>query len=89
MVLTDQPRKYLEDVKWIEHFGIPETHQTVDYGKLISLHVWYQTGMEVEYGITAPDWAAIPLDAGTQEVMRGGISVLFERGDLLSRHVSV
>ena len=39
------------------------------------------------YGMTAPDWAATPLDAGTQEVIRGGMIVLFERGDLLSRHV--
>ncbi len=88
VILTEQPRSYLDDLKWIERFGIPERHQTEEYGKLVSLHVWYQNGVEVEYGITTPDWAAMPLDAGTQEVMRGGIQVLFERGRLLSRHTN-
>jgi predicted nucleotidyltransferase len=88
VILTDQPEKYLEDILWIEQFGRVEKHQIEDYGKLASLRVWYQNGVEVEYGITTPDWAAIPLDAGTQEVMRGGIKVLFERGSLLSRHAN-
>jgi hypothetical protein len=49
----------------------------------------YQNGVEVEYGITTPDWAAIPLDAGTREVISGGMIVLFERGILLSRHAKI
>ena len=89
VLLTDQPQKYLEDFKWIERFGNVEKYQTEDYGKLISIRVWYQNGVEVEYGITTPDWAATPLDAGTQEVIRGGTIVLFERGNLLSQHMSL
>jgi predicted nucleotidyltransferase len=87
VILTDRPQEYLENVEWLERFGAIEQHQTEDYGKLTSLRVWYQNGVEVEYGITTPDWAATPLDAGTQEVMRGGRIVLFERGNLLSRHM--
>ena len=86
VLLTDTPRKYLDDIKWIERFGMVEKHQTEDYGKLISLRVWYQNGPEVEYGITTPDWAATPLDAGTRRVISDGMIVLFERGILLSRH---
>ena len=52
VILTDQPRQYLDDVLWIERFGSVEKHQTEDYGKLISLRVWYQNGREVEYGVT-------------------------------------
>lgn len=88
VLLTNEPQRYREDLKWIERFGTVKKHQTEDYGKLTSIRVWYQNGIEVEYGITAPDWAAIPLDAGTQEVLRGGMMVLFERGDLLSQHVN-
>jgi predicted nucleotidyltransferase len=87
VLLTDRPQQYLEDLKWIERFGSLEKFQTEDYGKLISIRVWYQNGYEVEYGITTPDWAATPLDAGTREVFRGGMKVLFERGSLLSQHV--
>jgi hypothetical protein len=36
----------------IERFGAIAKHQTEDYGKLISVRVWYQNGQEVEYGIT-------------------------------------
>ncbi|SRR6266540_373953 len=88
VILTDQPQKYLEDITWLEQFGLIEKYQSEDYGKLISLRVWYAGGHEVEYGITRPDWAAIPLDPGTQEVINDGMVVLFERGDLLSRHIS-
>jgi predicted nucleotidyltransferase len=52
ILLTDQPQKYLEDLKWVERFGLLEKHQTEDYGRLISIQVWYQNRMEVEYGIT-------------------------------------
>lgn len=52
VILTDQPKKYLDDLKWTERFGNVEKHQTEDYGKLISRRVWYRNGVEVEYGIT-------------------------------------
>ncbi len=89
VLLTDRPQQYLEDIKWIERFGVMKKHQTEDYGKLTSIRVWYQNGVEVEYGITTPDWAAIPLDAGTQQVLRGGMRVLFERENLLSQHAKI
>lgn len=87
VILTDQFPKYVEEVSWMELFGPIERYQTEDYGVLTSLRVWYQNGVEVEYGFTTPDWAALPPDAGTQAVIRGGMIVLFERGNLLSRHI--
>jgi predicted nucleotidyltransferase len=86
VLLSDGPPKYLEDLNWIECFGAMEKYQTEDYVKLISIRVWYRNEVEVEYGITTPDWAATPLDAGTQRVLRDGMIVLFERGNLLSQH---
>lgn len=52
IVETEHPSNYLENTLWIERFGLVQKHQTEDYGKLTSLRVWYQNGMEVEYGIT-------------------------------------
>ena len=52
VILTDQPRKYLDDFEWIKRFGSIDKQQTEDYGKLMSLRVWHQSGVEVEYGIT-------------------------------------
>src|SRR5215208_664267 len=55
VILTSQPENYLEDLIWMEHFGQVEKYQTEDYGKLTSVRVWYQNGMEVEYGFTTKD----------------------------------
>ncbi len=86
VLLTNKSQRYLEELIWIERFGTVKKYQTEDYGKLTSIRVWYQNGVEVEYCITTPDWAATPLDAGTREVLRGGMRVLFERENLLSQH---
>jgi predicted nucleotidyltransferase len=87
VLLTHQPGKYLDDPGWLRQFGSVENQQTEDYGMVTSLRVWYAGGCEVEYGITTPAWAALPLDAGTQQVIQDGMRVLFERDALLSRHV--
>ena len=50
-------------------------------GRCLPKNVWLFV-----YGMTTPDWAPTPLDAGTQEVIQGGMIVLFERGNLLSQH---
>ena len=89
VILTDLPQKYLAEVQWPKRFGTVEKRQDEDYGKLTSLRIWYQDGREVEYGITTPDWAAIPLDEGTRRVIVGGMIVLFERDNVLSRHIEV
>ena len=86
VLLTKKVECYLENVIWLERFGVVENYQIEDYGKLISIRVWYQNGVEVEYGITTPDWAATPLEAGTQKVIQDGMIVLFERENLLSQH---
>jgi hypothetical protein len=72
----------------VQRFGTVEKQQIEDYGNLTSLRVWYREGLEIEYGLTDERWAAIPLDEGTRRVMAGGIRVLFERGDMLSRHLA-
>jgi len=87
-LLTEQPQKYFQNTDWSERFGTVEKYQTEDYGKLISLRVWYRDGYEVEYGFTTPDWIATPLDSGTQDVIANGMIVLFERTALLSLHTS-
>jgi predicted nucleotidyltransferase len=89
VILTELPQKYLAEVQWPKRFGIVEKRESEDYGRLISLRIWYQDGREVEFGITMPDWAATPLDEGSRVVISGGMTVLFERGDLLSRHIEV
>ncbi len=87
VLFTEQPAKYLTDITWVEGFGQIEKHQSEDYGKVTSLRIWYLDGPEVEFGITTPDWAVMPLDAGTKQVIEDGMVVLFERSALLSPHI--
>lgn len=84
VVIARQPERYLHDTAWTHHFGTVRRQQVEHYGQITSLRVWYSDGREVEYGFTDERWAALPLDAGTRQVIAGGLRVLFERGPLLS-----
>jgi predicted nucleotidyltransferase len=88
VMLVDHPDKYLKNIEWLKQFGPIERQQVEYYGLVTSLRVWYAGRHEVEYGITTPDWAAVPLDQGTQQVINDGMKVLFERETLLSVHLA-
>jgi predicted nucleotidyltransferase len=89
VVISSKADHYLQDRSWIHLFGKVQRQQAEDYGKLISLRAWYEDGPEVELGITDESWAAMPLDEGTRQVISEEMVVLFERGDILSRHKSI
>jgi uncharacterized protein len=82
VLIVDSPRDYIEQPGWLETFGVLERWQVEDYGMLTSLRAWYTGGLEVEWGITSPGWAALPLDAGTSQVLENGCQVLLDRGGL-------
>jgi predicted nucleotidyltransferase len=86
VIITDDPQKYLTSTGWAGAFGSVITHRVEDYGKLTSLRVWYESGLEIEYGFTTPAWAQSPLDKGTRQVIEDGMRILFDRKDLLSPH---
>lgn len=77
VILTGQPGAYLQDTSWTGQFGRVLRQQQEDYGRLISLRVWYADGGEVEYGFSTPDWIAEPLDEGTAHVLAGGFQRLY------------
>ena len=84
VILCDRPADFLADQTWIQLFGQAQRQQVEDYGKVTSLRVWYTDRTEVEFGLARPDWAAVPVDAGTQRVLMDGIQLLFERWPCLS-----
>ena len=86
VIITDAPQKYLTNSDWTKVFGKPITKNVEDYGKLTSLRVWYESGLEIEYGFTTRDWIQTPLDEGTKQVIDDGLRVLFEKEKLLSPH---
>lgn len=86
VLIAREPDRYVHNLDWVERFGNVEKHHIEYYGLLTSVRVWYADGREVEYGLTDESWAAIPLDDGTRQVIEDGMRVLYERGNILSRH---
>lgn len=86
VVITEKPQAYLTNTEWVRVFGRTIAQKVEDYGRLTALRVWYESGLEIEYGFTTRDWAKIPLDKGTKRVINGGMRVLFEKETLLSLH---
>lgn len=86
VIISEKPQEYLVNTEWLRVFGKAIAQKVEDYGKLTSLRVWYESGLEVEYGFTTRDWVKTPLDKGTKRVINDGMRVLFEKEALLSPH---
>ena len=86
VVISEKPREYIANTEWTRVFGKAIAQKVEDYGKLTSLRVWYESGLEIEFGFTTRDWAKTPLDKGTKQVIDDGMRVLFEKEVLLSPH---
>lgn len=84
VIITNDPQKYISDTEWTRVFGTVITKNVEDYGKLTSVRVWYESGLEIEYGFTTRDWVKKPLDKGTKRVIDDGLRVLFEKEKILS-----
>jgi uncharacterized protein len=85
VILAEAPERYLEDVSFVEQFGRLGRLDKEDWGRVTSLRAWYEGGLEVEFGLTDPEWAALPADPGTQEVVSHGARILFDGEGTLDR----
>lgn len=88
LVLTAEPGRYLEAHDWLSDFGRVVRWQREDWGAVQSLRTSYEDGTETEFGVASVSWADVPPDPGTREVAEGGLRVVFERDELLSRLVA-
>jgi len=85
VIMTTDPRRYLEDTAWITHFGEASTPEHEDYKMVQALRTTYSGGLEVEFGLTVPKWAdSEPLDAGTRQVVSDGCRIIFDRHGVLA-----
>lgn len=84
VILAHHPEQLLLERTWVRMFGDPVVDTLEDYGLLKSVRVRYDNGLEVEFGVADVQW---PLDAGSQQVMRDGMRILFDRGRILRHHL--
>ena len=85
VILTSGVDKYLRDRSWVSVFGESAECHEEDYGRVTSVRVFYESGLEVEYGFTTPDWADAPADEGTVRVVTGGMKVLHDPRGIVAR----
>ena len=85
VILTLDLRPYLENTGWLERFGTVTSCKTEDWGPATSLRVFFESGLEVEFGLTTTVWAELPVDVGTRRVVSDGMRVLYDSEDILGR----
>jgi hypothetical protein len=79
VLLALKPERYLQDRSWVGQFGSVARVEEEDWGRVISLRVWYAGGLEVEFSWTEPDWASLPPDPGTLRVVSDGARIVSDR----------
>jgi hypothetical protein len=85
VILTSSVERYLRDRSWVSVFGESAECREEDYGKVTSVRVLYEGGLEVEYGFTTPDWVRTPIDAGTLNVIKDGMRVVYDPQGIVGR----
>lgn len=84
IILTADPQRYLDSVAFAGAFGFVSKREKEEWGRVTSVRVWYEDGLEVEYGFALPDWATLPLDPGTRQVVTDGMRIIFDRDGTLN-----
>ena len=79
VILTPCRDEMVEDQEFTELFGEIAKRQKEYYGACTSVRVWYQNGMEVEFGLVKPSWISVPLDQGTHKVLSDGYKVILDK----------
>ena len=87
VILAKDPTIYLKNIDWILTFGDINEEKTEDedWGILQTKRVFYKNGLEVEYGITSPEWA---VDDGAKEVMQDGAKLLLDKSGSLQKIIN-
>ena len=84
LILVSDVANYIRDQSWVTVFGEVTECMEEDWGKVISVRAFYKDGLEVEYSFSTPDWADMPVDAGSFRVVSDGMKILYDRMSILS-----
>jgi hypothetical protein len=78
-VLTTAKVALISSPDFLSLFGKSSVFSIEEYGALTSIRAKFETGLEVEFGITDPCWSSKPLDEGTRSVLEGGYRVIVDK----------
>lgn len=81
VILSDRADRHLADLAFIDSItpgGQIIRHE--QWGPMHERRVRLDNGLVVEFGVTAPAWAGLPVDAGTARVLSDGCKIIFDDG---------
>ena len=61
------------------HYSGIKSYSLEEWGILTALRVFYENGLEVEYGVVKDQWVIEPLDEGTKTVVRNGFKIINDK----------
>ena len=86
VLLTLEEGRYLDDESWAKELGGLRIVRTRSWGPTTERRFVLPSGLEVESGISSPDWAATGVvDPGTYQVVRDGMVPVYDPDGLLAR----
>lgn len=88
VVLTINRDRYLAHEDWL--LALAPGSRIVrrqTWGPVTERRLRLASGLQIEIGMARPQWAALPLDAGTRKVLSDGARVLHDPRGLLTRAI--
>jgi predicted nucleotidyltransferase len=85
VLLASQPQNFINEPEWIKIFELVKSYEVEDWGLVTSLRVYYEDGLEIEFGLTSSEWVNLPIDEGTGKVISDGMQILLDKEGLLGR----
>lgn len=83
VILTERVEQHLADLAFVQ--GIAPGGRVVrceQWGPMHERRVRLASGLLVEFGLSTPAWAALPLDAGTAKVLSDGCRIVVDDGTI-------
>ena len=85
ILLTDTPERFTASDAWLPELGGARLVLTVAWGAILERRFELPSGLEIEFGVGTPGWAAVePVEPGTKRVVSDGMRVLHDPEGLLS-----
>lgn len=85
VILSDRADRHLADLTFIDSItpgGQIIRHE--QWGPMHERRVRLDDGLVVEFGVTTPAWAGLPVDAGTAKVLSDGCKIIVDDGTVSS-----
>ncbi len=85
VIISGDVAQLEKDDSWLNQFGTVACQVKEKWGSVTAIHVFYADGQEIEFGLAAKSWAAIPVDVGTKRVVQDGMVILKDPNQILEQ----